>query len=367
MIMNGEHLCCAGPDNQSARIPASELRRIAFDLLTKHGVCRKHANIFADYLVDADACGAHMHGIITLPGYLHKIDGHACKIRPRICVVRETAAFSIVDADRAIGAVSAMYCMEAAISRSKDTGIHTVFCNNANTFGAAYYYAQRAVRQGCIGIALSNAPPAMAPWNGKQKLLGTNPFAIAIPSKTKEPIVFDMATSVAAKSKINQARIAGERIPLGWATDREGYPTTDPEEAIDGLVLPMAGLKGYGLSMTIDILAGVLSGAAFLDRVGKFYSNASEGMNVGQIFVSIEPQIVYGDGFAEKMDEYAETILSSSPMEGLSVTLPGQGRAARREKALRDGIDLPITTLQAIKQCQEQADMNRNRGPYHEP
>ena len=239
-------------------------------------------------------------------------------------VIRETCAFAVIDGDNALGPVSATYSTNYAIEKCKESGIFTVFSRNNNTFGPAFYYPLIASQKGYIGITYSNSPAQMAPIGGKDKMLGTNPFSIVIPNKGK-PIIIDMATSVVAKSKFKQYKEKGLDLPLGWALDENGKPTTNPDEAIKGLVLPMAGFKGYGIALAIDVLAGLLSGSAYLDDVGRFY-NTDKCMNVGFTFTVIDPVKVLGEDWDNKINAYVFKLRNSKTIDGQDIVLPGDDR-----------------------------------------
>ena len=201
-----------------------------------------------------------------------------------------------------------------------------MFSRNNNTLGPAFYYALKAAEQGTIGIIFTNSPAQMAPFGGKEKMLGTNPFSAVIPVPEKDPIIIDMATSVVAKSKFKQYKDEGKQLPDGWALDINGCPTNDSDEGIKGFVLPMAGFKGYGISMLIDILAGLVSGAAFLNKVGRFYSDSSSTMNVGYTCIAIDPKVVMGEEYNQAICEYVNLLRSSKSVEGKKIILPGDDR-----------------------------------------
>ena len=166
----------------------------------------------------------------------------------------------------------------------------------------------------------------MAPIGGKEKMLGTNPFAAVVPVPNGDPIMVDMATSVVAKSKFKEYKERGERLPEGWALDENGQPTTDPDAGMRGLVLPMAGFKGYGIAMLIDILAGAVSGAAYLNKVGRFYSEDGAGMNIGFYLTVIDPHAVLGEEYDAMMRDYVATVRGSDPADGQTICLPGDDR-----------------------------------------
>lgn len=293
--------------------------------LMENGVPNDQAKIVADCFVTADCYGVTTHGVSILPSHIQRIKSNGYNLSPDFKIIRETAAFAVIDGDNAMGPVSATFCMRYAIKKCKDSGVFTVFSRNNNTFGPAFYYPLLAAREGLIGIASSNSPAQMAPIGGKEKMLGTNPFSIVVPTDG-DPIILDMATSVVAKSKFKEYKLAGQALPEGWALDKNGNPTTDPDEAMQGLVLPMAGFKGYGIALMIDILAGVLSGAAYLNKVGRFYSETNDGMNVGFQFIVLDPKQILGEEYEFVIKDFVMRLRDSQPIDGCSIVLPGDDR-----------------------------------------
>ena len=319
-------------------ISVKDISILIEELFVKNGLGQSDASIVTNCLLEAELAGISTHGVSMIPSHIKK-----CKkgynLNAQLLIEKETPSFTLYNADNAIGMISAWKCIKRGVEMSSNTGIHAVFCNNANTFSAAYCYVKYAVDNGKIAIVMSNAPAQMAPLGGKNKMLGTNPLAIGIPTNDNHPFILDMATSAVAKSKINEAVILGKKeIPYGWATDSEGNPTNNPNEAIKGLILPMAGPKGYGLSMAIDILAGLLSRAAFLNGVNKFYSEDNECMNVGHVFFVIDPVVLYGNDFYQDMHEYLNTIRNSEPIKGQKIYVPGDLNYLSREQKIRDGL-----------------------------
>lgn len=294
--------------------------------LKEYGVSQKDAAIVADCFVTADAYGVTSHGTAILSAHLDRIDRGGYNLRPKFVTVRESPSFAVIDSDNAMGPVSAMYCMKYAIDKAAENGMFTVFSRNNNTFGPAFYYPLKAAEKGYIGIVCSNSPAQMPPIGGKEKMLGTNPFSAVIPVPGSDPIIMDMATSVVAKSKFKEYKKEGKPLPDGWALDREGNPTNDPDKAMDGFVLPMAGFKGYAIAMLIDIVAGLLPGAAYLNGVGRFYSENTSSMNVGYCMTAIDPKAIYGDNWTETIQGYVGKLRSVTPVDGRKILLPGDDR-----------------------------------------
>ena len=285
-----------------------------------------------DCFATADEYGVTSHGINILPAHVDKVKRGGYNLNPSLEIVRQTAAFAIVDGDNGFGPVAADYCMKLAVKKAKDVGVFQVFSKNNNTVGPAFYYPLKAAEQGCIGILFSNSPAQMAPFGGKEKLLGTNPFSAVIPVPGGDPIIVDMATSVVAKSKFKLYKEAGKQLPDGWALDENGLPTNDPEEGIKGLVLPMAGFKGYGIAMLIDLISGLVSGAAYLNNVGRFYSTDNKCMNVGFCCIAIDPKVVMGKEFDTAIAKYVETVRNSERSGEGPICMPGDDRLAFYKK-----------------------------------
>lgn len=309
-----------------SRIDFSKEKERVISLLTEKGVKKEHAEIVADCFVTADMYGVTSHGTAILPSHIQRIERGGYNLDPNFNVIRETASFAVIDGDNSMGPVCASFCMDYAVEKAGESGIFTIFSRNNNTFGPAFYYPLTAAEKGCIGIAFSNSPAQMAPFGGKEKMLGTNPFSMVIPCGDKDPIIVDMATSVVAKSKFKEYKAQNKPLPEGWALDVNGKPTTDPDEGMAGLVLPMAGFKGYGIAMMIDILSGVISGASFLNKVGRFYSEDNACMDVGFTFIAIDPEIVLGEEYEKIMEEYVDALRNSETAEGAIIALPGDDR-----------------------------------------
>jgi len=319
-------------------ISVCELRFKIEQCFLKYGLSDETASQLAKIFVAAEEEGVTTHGLMVLPSYLKKIKNGHFNLKPVFRLEKQTSAFSVVDADNAIGPISAKYCMDLAVEKSAGSGVHFVFCRNANTYGLASYYTEIAAQAGMIGITFCNSPAAMTFSNSNVKLLGTNPFSVCIPAGDEPFIIFDMATSVVAKSKINEARIQGNPIPEGWALDEHGNPTTDPEEAIRGSVLPMAGYKGAGLAFVFDILSGFISGAASMSDVGKFYSDDGKCMNVGQTFIAIDTVQIYGENFHKDIGAHIKKIRESSTTDGNLISLPGDNRHIIRNSVRENGM-----------------------------
>ena len=192
---------------------------------------------------------------------------------------------------------------------ARDYGIGVVSVRRSTHFGMAASYALPAIDAGFMAMVFSNASPAMPPWGGKDGLLGTNPFCVAAPGGTQPPFLLDMSPAVAARGKIRRAQRRGETIPLGYALDAEGRPTTDPTAALGGVVLPIGTYKGSGISMMMDIFGGVISGAAFAGEVGDQYKTYDRPQDVGHFFLAMKPNLfISEDDYRARMDTLVERV-----------------------------------------------------------
>ena len=330
------------------RYNIDKIRGLSVNALISCELSQQDAELVVDSMLEADINGVSTHGIRMLYAYVDKLkNGQFAIGHPK--VIKDSPSFTIMDSNNIIGAISAAKASQICIEKAREVGMHTVFAKNCNTFGPAFYYAELMSKIGMIGFVCSNTPAAMPAFNGLEPMLGTNPLAFSCPSKTKGTITLDMATSIVAKSHFSTALANHEKLKEGWAIDKNGRPTTDPMEAIKGFVLPMAGFKGYGIAMAIDILSGFLSGAGYLKNVNKFYSQDGKGMNVGQMFVAINPSMVYEGDFLADMDGYINTIRSSKVMEGRTIAIPGDDRINKRLVSLEKGIELSDDTREKLE------------------
>lgn len=233
--------------------------------------------------------------------------------------------------------------MEIALEKAKERGAAIVGVKGSNHFGTGAFYALKAIEKDMILLVMSNASQTMPPTGGKRPFIGTNPLAIGVPAGKEAPFLLDMATSVVARGKIIMAAQKGMDIPVGWAIDKDGNSTTNAGDALEGAVLPVGGPKGYAISMFIDILAGVLTGAGFGKYVNNMYENWEEPQNVGHIFIAIDiNRFIPIEMFKERMDRYINEIKAEPKAEGVEeILIPGEIEFRRVIERKKNGIDLP--------------------------
>jgi len=305
-------------------------------------------------LLSADMRGVDSHGIARLAGYLRLIRAGRINPNPNIQCVHETFTTATLDADKAIGLISAPFAMQLAIEKARIYGTGWVAVQNSNHFGIAGYHAMLAAEKNMIGIALTNASPLVAPTFSVERMLGTNPIAIAIPAGKEAPFVLDMATTTAANGKLENLQRSHQKAPGGWIQDADGKESTDPEEVSKGgALLPLGGKreqgshKGYGLGAMVDILSGVLSGANFGPWVPPFvaFLNPSDnpvGKGIGHFFGAMRVDAFQPlEEFQQRMDLWLKTFRNAKPIsENQKVIVPGDPERMFEELYKNEGFPI---------------------------
>jgi len=306
---------------EALRYRTDDIRSFCCSVLEKLTVPREDALEVSDCLLQADLRGVDSHGIIRLPVYAGRIRKGVVNPRPKPHIISVHAAAALLDGDNGLGAVVGSRAMENALELAASSGIGFVGVRRTNHFGIAAFYVGKAIRRNFIGVAASNAPPHMAPFGGRSRFLGTNPFAVGIPAGRRSPLLFDASTSVVARGKIIVAAQERKPIPEGWAIDSEGNPTTDAAAALAGSVLPFGGAKGSAISFIIDILCGVLTGSAFALHLNTLENLGAE-QNLGHVFFALRTDLFMpAKEFAGRMDTALEMLTTSPPASGVERVL----------------------------------------------
>lgn len=331
-------------------VPAQWLTASVATLFRAAGLSEQAADVVAESLVDADLRGIPSHGVLLVPMYLQRLRDRSVSTRERAEVVIDVGAIAVLDAGNALGQLTGYQAMALAVHKAHEHGIGVVTVRHAFHFGGAFRYAMAAAADGCIGIAAANTRPLMPAPGGAEAVTGNNPLAIAVPRASGDPIVLDMALSEAALGKIRLAARQEQPIPLHWATDSDGRPTTDPESALAGLLLPAAGPKGYGLALMIDVLTGVLSGGAFGSDVRGLYADTTVPNDCAHFFMALDVAL-FGDraGFLRRVDKLAAQVTGSRRAPGIErLRLPGQLEAERADAARERGVEVADSVLAAL-------------------
>ncbi|HEV8635752.1 MAG TPA: Ldh family oxidoreductase [Chloroflexota bacterium] len=320
-------------------VDAGELRERVRRIFARLGLPEDDAAVVADHLVEADLRGVHSHGVIRVPSYVAGLKAGRINPRPQIRVVDDHGAQAVVDGDNGMGQLAAFRANDLAIERGREHGLAGVALRRSGHAGAMAYYPIRALRHGLIGFATTNAGINMPPTGGVQKLVGNNPFAIAVPTARDWPMVLDMATSVVAGGKLDVARAKGEPIPLGWARDAQGDPTTDPVAARQGSLEPLGGPKGYGMAVMLDVLAGVLSGGRFGAGLGAPGS--------GQFFLTLAVERYMPlEEFKARMEQLLDQLHACHRAPGVErIYVAGEIEWELQQRRTREGVPLEESVL----------------------
>lgn len=331
------------------RVAPGVLRAFASAVYERLGVPPADAALVADTLVQADLWGHPSHGVLRTFWYAARLEAGSCAAVTRPTVVADAGALVVLDGHAGLGQVLAAHAMDLAVARARAHGIGAVAVRDSGHFGTAMYFTRRATEAGCVGFLATNASPAMAPWGGREKRVGTNPWSIAAPAGRFPPLLLDVANTAVARGKLYAAEQRGERVPTTWALDPDGLPTDDPAAGIAGTLLPMAGHKGYAIAVLMDVLAGVLAGSAFgVDVVGPYRADARSG--AGHLAIAIDVAASRPLADFERDVERLVTDLKATPVAPGhdEVLVPGELEARTAARLARDGVPLPAATLSAL-------------------
>jgi LDH2 family malate/lactate/ureidoglycolate dehydrogenase len=327
--------------NRVAILP-EPLREFAERILTGAGLEPETAAVTADCLVFANLRGVDSHGVQLLTFYLDHFLGGNIDIRGRGRVISESGGCLLYDGENCVGQAVSAACVDHAVRLAGEHGVGVVSARRSNHFGAAAYWSLRMSARGMIGIAMSNASPSVAPWQGREKRVGTNPISVSVPGEGGHPWLLDMATTTVAMGKIVKAKLEGKsEIPAGWAMDSAGEPTTDVGTALAGLLMPLGGYKGSGLAMMVEILCGVLSGGAMSTEIGGVYI-LSRPMATSHFFLAIDvARLMPVDEFRRRIETLVAGVKSSQPAAGYDeVLVAGDPEWRLEEERRRTGISL---------------------------
>ena len=341
-------------DLEFHKFPVAYLRQFATAVFMHFGVGAADAALAADVLIKSDLRGIDSHGVARLHTYFEMLELGRINPKPKIRIVREKASVATVDGDNGLGLVVGPKANETAMDKAERHGSGWVSVCNTNHFGFAGYYPLQALERDLIGWAMTNSTKLVTPLWGAERMLGTNPIAIAFPGYKEPPIVIDMATSAVAYGKIEIALRKNQSIPNGWIIDKEGRDTTDPRDMIDGgAQLPlgsnreMGGHKGYGLASMVDILCCVLSGANWGPFAPPFALRQeiparSVGKGIGHFFGAMQIDgFIDKDAFKKQIDEWIQVFRKTKPAPGTHGPLiPGDPERAAEAIRSKEGIPL---------------------------
>jgi L-2-hydroxycarboxylate dehydrogenase (NAD+) len=343
--------------------PAEQLESFTNRVLLHFGTSDEDADAAAKLLILGDLRGIDSHGIARLFSYYSMLKIDRLNPRPEISVVRETATTATLDGDNGLGLIVGPKANRVAMDKADEVGSGWVAVRNTNHFGIAGYYVMEALKRDQIGQAMTNTTRIVAPLWGAERMLGTNPIAIAFPGLEEPPIVIDMATPAAAYGKLEMAMRKGESIPDGWAIDAAGDPTNDPHQmAHGGAMLPlgstreMGGHKGFCLSSMVDLLCGPLSGANWGPFTPPFTLDHAEpprqvGVGLGNFFGAMQIEaFIDASEFKRQIDDWIRTMRATKPAPGTDgPIIPGDPERLAHEQRQHSGIPLVAAVVKDLR------------------
>lgn len=342
------------------KVNLAPLREFCRTIFLKLGVDPEAAGVIADVILEADLRGVSSHGLLRLPIYIKRMELGLINNRAVPYTASETESTAVVDGDHGMGQYVAAVAMKVAVDKAGKTGVGAVGVRNSTHFGVSSYYGLLAVKNDQIGIVLSNTTPLMPATGGSKRLIGNNPLCIAVPARGRAPIILDMACSNAAIGRIQLAAKEGRTIPLGWGADKEGVDTTDPNAVLEmGLLLPVAGYKGYGLALMIDIITGVLTGSGFGEEVTPLYLDFVNRQKTGHFMMALDIGcFINKDLFYSRLGRLIDSIKDSPRAPGVDeILLPGEIEERKKQVNLREGFTLPDAFMGDLSSLAEKFDL----------
>jgi len=329
------------------RVASADLLSLATRAMLGAGATEATASATARALVYADTRGLSSHGVSRLPMYVAQLRNGRVDPRAQPVIANSRRAAVLVDAADGMAFGACELAVQTLIRHARECGSAVASVTRSHHFGVGAYHLEAIAAAGMVGLAFSNSPAAMPAWGGRHAVFGTNPIAAVFPRREGVPLMIDLSLSNVARGKIMVAAREGKPIPEGWATTRDGQPTTDAKAALDGMMLPFGGAKGAMLALMVELLAAALAGANFGHEAGSFLTEDGEKSRIGHLFWAIDPDALAGGAaYLSRVETLIEAITQDP-----DVRLPGARRHALAEAAARDGVEIPdalFAQLQAL-------------------
>jgi LDH2 family malate/lactate/ureidoglycolate dehydrogenase len=340
------------------RVRPDRLAAFAGEVLAAAGVPEADAALVAGCLVQAELWGHPSHGLLRLGWYVARIRAGVVDPMATPETVVDHGAVAVVDGREGLGHVLTAAAAREAVRRAREHGVGVVAVRNSNHFGMSAHYTRMMAEEGCVGVLTTNSSPSMAPWGGRARTVGANPWSVATPAGAHGVAVMDISNGNVARGKIYAARERGVEIPTGWAIDNQGAPTTDPASALSGLLLPMAGHKGYAIAFMIDVLSGVLTGSSFGTGVSG-PQQARRRSGAGHLVLALEIEAFLPlEEFNRRMEQLIGEVKSVPLAQGFDeVFFPGEVEDRSSARLQREGIELPAGTVADLERLAEQAGL----------
>lgn len=333
------------------KVQIDQLRKIAATILANLGEEKTNADIAAGIMVWADARGVATHGTYLLTPIFKRAKANMIQIPTRVKTIKDNSGTGVLDGGNGLGQVAAYQAMKTSIEKAKQSGLAITLVRNTNNIGSLGYYSLMAANKGMIGITMTNAAPAIAPWGGAQAFIGTNPFSVGVPTFSENPLIADMSSSVVARGKIRAASRKKTSIPLGWALDENGEPTDNPDLALKGTLLPMGGPKGAALALIIDIFAGMLSGSKYGPNVKTFHELVGD-TGAGAFCMAIKVDEFMDDYlFKQLINEHLAAYKNVRKAKGVSeIFLPGEIESRKERESMQNSLEIDPQVMEGLNE-----------------
>ncbi len=340
-------------NNKPYLISFNNLKSFCKQIYRRVGVPDDEADMVADLLARSDLRGVETHGVMRLPIYIQRLQKGYVRGVCKITTVKGKGSTVFLEAHGSMGHVVAHKAMEIAIQKANEYGIGWVSVKDSGHFGVAGLFSMMALEKDFIGYVVTNSAPMMAPYGGRDRILGNNPLSYAFPADQYLPIVLDMSISMVSSGKLILCRKKGEKIPLGWAYDKDGFPTEDPYEGYEGggSLAPIGGYKGYGIVLAHEMLTSGLTGGKWTQHIKSLYEEDKSGIQgTCHSFMAIDPDCFIGrEKFKKEMDRYIKSIKESGKAkDAKEILMPGEPEYQTEANRLKEGIPLAPATVKEL-------------------
>jgi LDH2 family malate/lactate/ureidoglycolate dehydrogenase len=338
------------------KVSAEDLKALVISLSKKNGISEEDSTTFAECLIDANLCGIDTHGVSRLSIYLKRIKLGLINTNPNMKFEQRFPTAAVLDANNGLGQIAGVKAINEAVKIAQKYGVGAVGIKNSQHFGVLGYYCGLAAQSEVISLGYTNAEPALPAYGSYEAYFGTNPVAMGVPCGSSNPIIIDLSTSIVARGKIISASKQKIKIPEGWALDQEGNPTIDPDKALAGSVLTMAGPKGYALAMMVDILSGIISGSGNGKNVNSMYKDLNHPANVGHFFICLNIEAFNSkEIFFKRVNDMKDDLRKSVKRKGVSeIRIPGENKLRVRIEREKEGIPLNESIIKELRELAEQ-------------